>query len=120
MSGDVDPMRALPSDATLAELARIRRRLERDLDRQREALGRVDGAVRARAGGRRWSAIAVEEPLAVVPVMTALHEELGTVSAATRRAIAAALHDEGLTMEDIARLFGVSRQRISALLRGPG
>ena len=34
-----------------------------------------------------------------------------------RRAQAAALHDEGLTMDRIAELFGVTRQRISQILR---
>jgi DNA-directed RNA polymerase specialized sigma24 family protein len=34
-----------------------------------------------------------------------------------RRAEAHALHAEGMTMEQIAELFGVSRQRVSALLR---
>lgn len=34
-----------------------------------------------------------------------------------RRAEARALHDEGMTMEQIAELFGVTRQRVSALLR---
>jgi DNA-directed RNA polymerase specialized sigma24 family protein len=34
-----------------------------------------------------------------------------------RRAEARALHAEGMTMEQIAEIFGVSRQRVSALLR---
>jgi len=34
-----------------------------------------------------------------------------------RRAEAHALHAEGMTMEQIAELFGVTRQRVSALLR---
>jgi DNA-directed RNA polymerase sigma subunit (sigma70/sigma32) len=37
-----------------------------------------------------------------------------------RRAEARALHAEGLTMEQIAELFGVSRQRVSALLKPGG
>lgn len=36
-----------------------------------------------------------------------------------RRAQARALHDEGCTMDEIAALFGVTRQRISALLKEP-
>lgn len=34
-----------------------------------------------------------------------------------RRTEALALHREGMTMDEIARLFGVTRQRVSALLR---
>ncbi len=38
-------------------------------------------------------------------------------SARLRRAEASALHAEGMTMEEIAVLFGVTRQRVSVLLR---
>ena len=41
---------------------------------------------------------------------------LGEASGRLRRAEARALHDEGVSTEHIARLFGVTRQRISALL----
>lgn len=34
-----------------------------------------------------------------------------------RRTEARALHREGMTMDEIAKLFGVTRQRVSALLR---
>ena len=34
-----------------------------------------------------------------------------------RRTEASALHSDGMTMDEIASLFGVSRQRVSALLR---
>ena len=105
------------ADPTLGELAAVRARLAADLDRQREVLGRVERSLDERGGGRSWTSIVTDDALAVIPTMTAMHEELGIVSAATRRAIAGALHDEGFTMEGIARLFGVSRQRISALLR---
>jgi hypothetical protein len=43
---------------------------------------------------------------------------LETASTRFRQAEAAALHREGMTMEEIGRLFGLTRQRISALLRG--
>ncbi|HEX3539905.1 MAG TPA: hypothetical protein VHT75_05615 [Acidimicrobiales bacterium] len=41
---------------------------------------------------------------------------LGEASGRLRRAEARALHAEGLTTESIARLFGVTRQRVSVLL----
>lgn len=41
---------------------------------------------------------------------------LGEASSRLRRAEARALHAEGLSTESIARLFGVTRQRVSALL----
>jgi DNA-directed RNA polymerase specialized sigma24 family protein len=46
--------------------------------------------------------------------------ELDSCGARVRRAEAKALYAEGLTMEQIAKSFGVTRQRVSALLRkGP-
>ncbi len=44
-------------------------------------------------------------------------ERLLRVSARLRWAEARALHAEGVTMDKIAALFGVTRQRISGLLR---
>jgi predicted transcriptional regulator len=37
-----------------------------------------------------------------------------------RRAQAHALHDESVSINRIAELYGVTRQRVSALLRGAG
>jgi predicted XRE-type DNA-binding protein len=42
---------------------------------------------------------------------------LSQVGSRLRRAEANALYDEGMTMEQIAELFGVTRQRVSALLK---
>lgn len=53
----------------------------------------------------------------IVEVVSADIERLQRTAAALRRAHAAALHAEGLTMEQIAGLFGVTRQRIGAILR---
>jgi hypothetical protein len=52
-------------------------------------------------------------------VAKVLHD-LGQASSRLRRAEARALHGEGVTTERIAELFGVTRQRISALLRPTG
>lgn len=65
-------------------------------------------------------ALAREPPPLVVELITANIESLQTIGSKVRQAEARALRAEGLTMEEIAGLFGVSRQRISALLRqGP-
>lgn len=44
-------------------------------------------------------------------------ERLYDAGSVMRRAEARALHDEGMSMDRIAALFGVTRQRVSALLR---
>ncbi len=54
------------------------------------------------------------------PSETATSRDAGSASrcsgAAWRRAEARALHQEGISMDRIAQLFGVTRQRVSALL----
>lgn len=57
-----------------------------------------------------------EQPL-IVQLLTESAALLHSYGTRVRRTEALALHREGMTMEQIARLFGVSRQRISALLR---
>jgi hypothetical protein len=55
-------------------------------------------------------------PLVVELVRSNL-EALLTAGGKFRRAEAKALHDEGMSMERIGAQFGVSRQRVAALLR---
>jgi DNA-binding transcriptional regulator LsrR (DeoR family) len=55
-----------------------------------------------------------------VQLLTQDSAALDIAGANVRRAEAEALYAEGLTMEQIAKSFGVTRQRVSALLRkGP-
>jgi DNA-directed RNA polymerase sigma subunit (sigma70/sigma32) len=61
-----------------------------------------------------------EESPMVVQLLTESARTLHAYGARVRRTEAKCLHDEGMTMEEIARLFGVTRQRISALLREAG
>ena len=53
----------------------------------------------------------------IVQLLTESSIALDTLGADVRRAEARALYDEGLTMEQIAERFGVTRQRVSTLLR---
>jgi hypothetical protein len=59
-----------------------------------------------------------QRPL-IVELLTANLESLSTAGNRLRRMESRALYEEGLTMGEIAILFGVSRQRIAALLRAP-
>jgi trimethylamine:corrinoid methyltransferase-like protein len=52
-----------------------------------------------------------------VQLITEATQVLDEVGARVRRTEARALHREGMTMEEIAKKFGVTRQRISALIR---
>ena len=58
-----------------------------------------------------------EEPPLIVELLSTNMATLDTAGAELRAAQALALRAEGLTIEAIAELFGVTRQRISALLR---
>lgn len=58
-----------------------------------------------------------EDPPRTVELLTANKTTLETTGAELRASTALALRAEGLTIEAIAELFGVTRQRISALLR---
>ncbi|HWG98691.1 MAG TPA: hypothetical protein VNV66_05055 [Pilimelia sp.] len=67
--------------------------------------------------GHAWSEVVTEErrPLIVERLTDAL-AALAAHGATFRRAEARALHAEGLSHERIAALFGVTRQRVGALL----
>jgi len=61
--------------------------------------------------------VASDEGALIVQLLTESSAALDTCGANVRRAEAEALYAEGLTMEQIAERFGVTRQRVSALLR---
>jgi CRP-like cAMP-binding protein len=91
-------------DRCIDELARARRRAEELLTRRRS--------------GHTWTEIVSGEarPLVVERISTVL-ASLARVGSAWRREQAAALQAEDVSINRIAAMFGVTRQRISALLR---
>jgi hypothetical protein len=74
---------------------------------------------RRRRNGETWRDLVPSEPRPlVVEMLTRAQERLTSAGSQWRRAQAKALYEEGLTTQGIADLFGVTRQRISALLGG--
>jgi Sigma-70, region 4 len=71
-----------------------------------------------RAQGLPYSDMVSREdgPL-IVQLLTESATALDTCGANVRRTEAEALYGEGMTMDEIAAHFGVTRQRVSALLR---
>ena len=70
--------------------------------------------------GRSWSDVVLsEEAPALHKVVNETVEMLVDANALYRRATAEALHRDGLTMQRIADVLGVTRQRVSYLLRRP-
>jgi len=105
-------------DAVIAALAEVEDAVRRGAELATAMIERADHIRAMREEGRPYRDIVPNEkrPL-IVELLTANLELLSTVGSRLRRAESRALYDEGLTMDEIAVLFGVSRQRIAALLR---
>ena len=106
------------SDRATAALSELYAALLSSITELTAARARVETVLAHRAAGKAWREIvsSEERPL-VVESVTAVLERLSAVGSRFRRAQAHALHKEGLSMERVASLFGVTRQRVSALLR---
>jgi hypothetical protein len=82
------------------------------------ALERAQDLRRRRAEGTTWlEVVRAEEPPLVVERITQALDTLNTAGSRWRREEAAALHAEGMSINGIAALFGVTRQRASVLVR---
>jgi transcriptional regulator with XRE-family HTH domain len=106
-------------DVVLEALSSLVQALEHNVELSQLAIQRAKAVAALRTKGLTYRDIVNEtgKPL-VVEIVTANLQRLTVTGAALRHAEAKALHDEGLTMQQIADLYGVSRQRISAVLRG--
>ena len=105
-------------DPVLAALEDLTEALRRNVEVGTQVLARIERLAAARAEGRSWTELVEHEerPL-IVEQLSANLERLSSSGSRLRRAHAKALHDEGMTMEQVASFFGVTRQRVSALLR---
>ncbi|GAA4984451.1 hypothetical protein WHI96_10930 [Pseudonocardia tropica] len=103
------------ADAALTALAA---QLEASVAELSSARERVAELQELRSQGLSWRAIVPREarPL-IVETLTRTLDGLGAVGGRFRREEAVALHGEGETIAGIGRLFGVSRQRVSAYLQ---
>ena len=86
-----------------------------------QARERAEELLQRRRAGASWESIVTGEdrPLVVEQISTVL-ASLSTAGADWRREQAAALQAEDVSINRIAAMFGVTRQRISALLRESG
>jgi DNA-directed RNA polymerase specialized sigma24 family protein len=106
--------------AFLRSLVDLERALEANEERARIMRGRILHLREALGAGKPLTAVVnAEDPPLLVEMLTQSGETLHRYGSAVRRSEARALYAEGLTMEEIAHLFGVSRQRVSMLLRDP-
>ena len=92
--------------------------LEENSRRNKEMISRARRIQRLRDLGLPYSEIVQGQPKPlIVELLTENFDALRTAGGRLRRTEARALHDEGLSMDRIAELFGVTRQRISRLLK---
>jgi transcriptional regulator with XRE-family HTH domain len=107
-----------PFDKALRDLERA---LEANARRMAKIKRRIAEIRRQRSSGQSYREIveATKGDLSV-QLITEATQALDEFGARVRRAEALALYDEGMTMEEIAEKFGVTRQRVSALLRDAG
>jgi hypothetical protein len=105
-------------DEFLEALTALEEILEDHSKRSRLIKKRIAQIRRGRANGASYSELVSnhDNPL-IVQLLTETSTALDTGGADVRRAEARALYAEGLTMDQIAERFGVTRQRVSALLR---
>ena len=89
-----------------------------NIERSREVQRRARGLLRRlEAGDPLIDLVRDEEAPRIVELLSSNMATLETAGAELRAAQALALRAEGLTIEAISELFGVTRQRISALLK---
>ena len=84
-------------------------------------LERLQRLREARASGMSWhAALGGEEQPGTMQLTSRLLSRLAVASGALRRVMARALREEGASTLTIAKLFGVTHQRVSNLLRRGG
>ena len=105
-------------DSFLATLDALEEGAARNAERSREIQRRIATYRRQIERGRDLTAVVEDEPRPrLVELLTANKETLETTGAEVRATQALVLREEGRTLDEIATLFGVTPQRISALLR---
>ncbi|MGY1726200.1 hypothetical protein ACI79J_04455 [Geodermatophilus sp. SYSU D01062] len=107
-----------PGDDAVAALEQLVREIDRCAAQLQDARTCAEQLLSQRRSGDSWLDIVTEEsrPLVVERITTVLGALAGAGST-WRRAQARALQAEQVSINRIAAMFGVTRQRISALLR---
>jgi hypothetical protein len=108
-------------DPAAAALAHLVAEIDRSIAELERARTRAQRLLRDRATGRPWLAVVTGEsrPL-VVESVSAVLSGLAGAGHGWRREQALALQREAVSINRIATLFGVTRQRISALVKEQG
>ena len=107
-----------PYDRLHTSLDELERASLENVARSNEIRRRLDVIREGLARGERLSDIVRAQPLpTTVELISTNIEVLQTIGAQLRTAHAQTLRSEGMTIAAIAELYGVTRQRVSALLK---
>jgi hypothetical protein len=108
----------MAEDKFLEALTTLEHTLADNQKRATQIKKRIAQLRRLRARGASYAElVSIREGPLIVQLLTESSKALDTSGANVRRAEAYALYAEGLTMEQIADRFGVTRQRVSTLLK---
>ena len=103
-------------DDVLEVLDEVVRALQENTERAQWTLHRAKAIRDKRHSGMSYRDIAADgEPL-IITMVTKNLQNLVNTGSRLRRAHARALYAEGATLQEIGKLFGVSHQRISAII----
>jgi hypothetical protein len=111
------PERSAATMRALQELAAVLDRTSADFERLAERARTLGGELAE--GMDLVRAMAAEPRPLIITRMTELIDELTGAARAVRRSGAEQLRTEGLSQQAIADVFGVTRQRVAALLAPP-
>jgi chromosome segregation ATPase len=108
-------------DELLSTLAEVETEVEQSEEALREVKHRARFLRRERSRGRPVRQLLREEPRPrSMELLASATERLRSASARLRRSKMRSLRAEGASVNEIAELFGVTHQRVSALLRANG
>jgi transcriptional regulator with XRE-family HTH domain len=104
-------------DPVLEALDALADVIDENVARAKAIKERIAHVREARERGMSYAEMAPEHEVPIVRLVSQSATALDTFGVRLRRALAQQLYNEGLTMEQVAQVFGVTRQRVSALLK---
>ena len=114
-----EPMR-MAGDPTVEALDALSAALQEITREQQQLSERIDQLRRSRQSGKSWQEIlSNEEPPGTMQMVSQMLARMSKASGTLRKELVDSLRAEGASIPSIARMFGVTHQRVSNLLRRP-
>ena len=115
-----EPFVRVAGDPTLEALDALSVALQEITREQRELTERIDQLRQSRQNGMSWHEILSREPSpGTMQVVSQMLARMSKASGTLRKELVDSLRAEGTSIPAIARMFGVTHQRVSNLLRRP-